>query len=140
MRKIIFIFAFISANFISYLAVAEVDGASDEALKKVQGVLTNKGAREDAKKTDGNLQKVDNDIDALTSNPQNKEALYQAASKILGEVAKEANGDPQKMQELMIKAQKDPAAFLNSMSESNKKLIRSIAEDIEKTKVDSKKP
>lgn len=123
----------------SFTAIAgELDQASQEALKKTAHTLTNRAEREKYKKDDAALQKVDDQVHALTGDGKNKDAIYNAAAKILGDLAKESGGDPDKMLEKMQKAQSDPKAFLESLPQEDRNMIRGIAEDIEK--VDSKQP
>lgn len=115
-----------------------MDEASQQALGETQKTMTNRVEREKIKKDNAALQQVDADVEALVGNGTNKDAMYEAAAKILGDMAKDTDGDPDKMREVMQNAQRDPKAFLNSLSEDNKKMIRGIAEDIEK--IDSQKP
>ncbi len=117
---------------------AELDEASQEALKKTTAILRDRKERDKVKESDAALQKVDKEVVALTGEGKNKDAIYDAAAKILGDMAKESGGDADKMAELMQKAQSNPKAFLEGLSEDNKKMIRGIAEDIEK--VDSQQP
>lgn len=132
---------FLSLNLISYISFAEeLSGIDQEALKKTQGILTNKAEREKAKQGDEALKGVDRDVESLAGDGANKEAIYKAAAKIMEEMAKEAGGDAIKMQEVISKAQQNPQKFMESLSESNKSAIRGIANDIEKTKVDTKQP
>lgn len=122
-------------------AKAQLDPESNEALRKTQNVLTDQGTRERVKATDASLQKIDKDLENLVGKDGDKEALYQAASKIMSDLAQETNGDADKMQLIMQEAQKNPKAFYEKyISGENKQMIRGIAEDIEKIKVDSKRP
>lgn len=127
--------------FFSSPASAQLDPASNEALRKTQNVLVDKNEREKVKANDASLQKVDKDLESLVGKDGDKEALYKAASKIMNDLAQETNGDADKMQLIMQQAQKDPKGFYEKyLSGENKQMIRGIAEDIEKIKVDSKRP
>lgn len=142
MTKTLFLFAlFLSVNFISYIAAAgDLSNPDKEAMDKTVDLMNNKAERAKVIKDDENMKKVDKDVTDLAGTEQNKDAMYSAASKIFQDMVKEANGDPIKMQELMQKAQSDPKKFMESLSGANQNLIRGIANDIEKTKVDSKTP
>lgn len=125
-------------GFASHGVAGELDDASQEALQKTTQVLTNKSERESLKKDNAALQKVDRDVESLTGDGKNKEAMYEAAAKILGDMARESGGDADKMKAIIDEAQANPAAFYQKLSGDQKSMIRGIAEDIEK--IDSKQP
>lgn len=126
--------------FTSVVNAEELSGVDQEALGKTTDMLKNRGEREKMKQNDAALKKVDRDVESLAGDGANKDAIYNAAAKVMEQMAKDSNGDAIKMQELIQQAQKNPQKFLESMDESNKAMIRGIANDIEKTKVDSKQP
>ncbi len=108
-------------------AAGELDGASQEALDKTQGLLTNKAERDKAVRGDAKAEAADAKVQALPGSAQDKEAIYGISSEIFADLAKEANGDPVKMQEIMAKAQADPQGFYNSLSKKNQQSIEEAA-------------
>lgn len=125
----------------SFAHAEELSGIDQEALGKTTDLLKNRGEREKMKQSDAALKKVDRDVESLAGDGANKDAIYNMAAKVMEQMAKDSNGDAIKMQELIQQAQKNPQKFLESMDESNKAMIRGIANDIEKSnKVDSKQP
>lgn len=111
------------------------------SFNKTQELVVKPDAREKVKTENKEFRSADKKVEQLAGNHKNKEAIYDAASKIFADMVKSANGDAQKMQEIIDKAQKDPKAFYeNYVSDGNKELIRGIAQDIGKIKVDSKNP
>lgn len=128
-------------NVMSSLGFAQLDAASQEALEKTQSMLTDTSGRQQFQNNNPEAQKVDRDVDSLAGNSQNKEAIFQAASQIFADMAKESNGDADQMKKIIEAAQNNPQGFyMNSVSSSNKALIEKIANDIQKMQVDSHKP
>ncbi len=66
----------------------------------------------------------------ITGGGENEKALYDITSSVFGNVAKDAQGDPAKMQELMMKAQQNPEAFFNSLTPQQKKAIEDLSKKV----------
>ncbi len=62
---------------------------------------------------------------------QNCDAAATAAGK---------DGDPVKMQNLMLEAQTDPESFLNSLSSDLKEKIKNIANELDKNQASEQRP
>lgn len=106
-----------------------LDKYSQEALEKTQKLLTDPAQRQKAIATDQKAQAVHKQVEMVSGSPQNTDKMYQMAAEIMKTVAVQANGNPAKMQELMMQAQRDPAAFLRSLPHEHQAQIQAIAHE-----------
>ena len=131
MRNII-----LSLILIHVTAYAGLDDNQKQGLQDTQKMLKSPSERQKAIAKDPKAREMDAKVDALAGTSENKEEMYGLASQLLEKIALKANGDPAKMQEMMLKAQQDPKAFYEEyFDESQKARVRGVA-----NKIDSKKP
>ena len=108
-----------------------LDGASAEALEKTQNLLRNSGARKEAIKAGGQqMQEADANAAGLAGSQANKERMYDISADVFEKIVKDANGDPTKMKEALLKAQGNPEAFLRSLSPQQQAAIKQLADQI----------
>jgi hypothetical protein len=105
----------------------------DDAVKKTQGMMRNREQRKNLINTE-EAKKTATDVQDLTGNAANEDAIYDLAADILEKIKTQAKGDPIKMQELLQQAQRNPAAFAAKWSDNDKKKLKSLSEQIEKDK------
>lgn len=123
----------LSLTLIHLAAWADLDEHEQQGLKDTQRLLTHPGERNAAIKGDKNALETDQKVEALTGSGQNKEEIYDIASKVMEKITVEAKGDPEKMQRMLLEAQGNPEAFYNKyFGDSEKSRVRSLAHDIEK--------
>jgi hypothetical protein len=109
--------AFVTAFFVlSSLAASSsraegLDAASGTALTETTRLLKSKTEREKAIKDNPNAQSVDQMVKSVGGSEGGTEAIYGMSSEVFENVAKEAAGDPVKMQEIITKANQDPKGF-----------------------------
>ena len=114
-------------------AYADLDQHQQQGLKDTQRLLTSPKERDAAIRNDVKATDADKKVEALTGSGKNKEEIYDIASKVMETITKEANGDPQKMQQMLSEAQSNPKAFYEKyFSEEDKNRVRGLANDIEK--------
>ena len=115
---------------------AELDGASQEALKDTQETLVNAQKREAAFKENPQYKESEKATNHLFAGDESKkQEAYELTSQVLATLAEKTNGDPQKMQEIMAQAQQNPEKFMQEyFSDSQKEKVRAIATDLEKQK------
>lgn len=115
---------------------AELDSSSKDALTKTQETLTNAQKRQEAFKENPayrESEKAANEV--FKGDEGKKQQAYELTSQVLATLAEKANGDPQKMQEIMAEAQRNPEKFMQEyFSEGQKQQVRALAADIEKDK------
>ena len=105
-----------------------LDAASQEALEKTQRMLENAQSREAAiQKTGDRAVEVDQRVKELGGSADQTQKIYQLASEIFGDLAKEAGGDPIKLMQMMEAAQKNPEAFGNKLSPAAKAKIHQLS-------------
>lgn len=68
-----------------------------------------------------------------TGGPHSEE-VYKLAAEVMQTLAVEAKGDPDKMEELLEKARRDPASFADKFSPTQKARLKILAEKIGKSK------
>ncbi|MBT4762344.1 MAG: hypothetical protein HOO06_11650 [Bdellovibrionaceae bacterium] len=128
----------LSTLFFSTPIMAEdkiLDIHSQKALQQTTELLNNAQQRENA--ISETQAGKDNHAAILKLNggdKQNTDDIYQLSSQIFKDIVKKSNGDANKMQELLLEAQKNPEAFASSLSNSQKNQLRNISSDIEKSK------
>ncbi|MBM4316900.1 MAG: hypothetical protein FJ116_05410 [Deltaproteobacteria bacterium] len=66
------------------------------------------------------------------------EDIYKLAGDVMDTLASEAQGDPDKMEKILQKAEKDPESFANSFSPEQRKKLKELANKIEQSKSKSK--
>jgi uncharacterized membrane protein YgaE (UPF0421/DUF939 family) len=111
---------------------AQEDNA-DEAVKKTQNMMKSRSEREKLIDTP-EAKKTSNDVKDLAGNAANEDAIYALAADVLEKIKVQSKGDPIKMQELLQEAQRNPAAFANQWSDSDKQKLKSLSEQIDKDK------
>jgi hypothetical protein len=110
------------------MAVAgELDAASTAALGQTQVLLQTPAEREKVVNQTAAAQTADAEAKALAGNPANTEDIYKISSDIFADLVKQANGDPQKMQQMLIDAKNDPKGFYERLSEKNRRSIHEIS-------------
>jgi hypothetical protein len=97
--------------FVASLGLAdELDAASQDALEQTQRLLTTPALRKQA------------------GAPEHSDEMYGLASDIFEDMVKQAGGDPLKLQQMVIEAQKNPQAFAKKLSPSQRAQIKGMAE------------
>ena len=113
-------------------AFAGLDADQKKGLEQTKTFLKNKGERQKEIDKDPKAKDIDNKVDALAGTPENKEEMYDLASQLVEKIALEANGDADKMQRMLMEAQKNPKAFYEKyFDESQKSKVRGLATKIE---------
>jgi len=75
---------------------------------------------------------MDDKVSALAGTSQNKDEIYGIAAQLMEKIAQETNGDPEKMQLLMLEAQKNPEAFYKKyFNDEQKAKVRGVASKIQ---------
>ncbi len=104
------------------------DQYDEEALQKTIQLLKNKTERENSIKGDEEAGKAD----AYTKNlfggdSKSTNAVYELAADVFADLAKQADGDADKMKALIEQFQRDPAAFADKWSPEQKKRLKEIS-------------
>lgn len=115
------------------LAHAQLDEHQRKGLQNTQEKLRDKKARDEAIRENPRGKEVDAKVDALTGGGADKEQVYGLAAQVMEKIVAEAEGDPQKMQRLLMEAQTNPQAFYDKyFTAEQKAAVRGLAEKIEK--------
>ena len=134
MRKLFYLaaIALISglATFASAWA-AELDAASQEALRKTQADLQNPDLMKQA--DGGPAQKAAlQQIDKITKgDPKKQQQIQSLGSDIFGDIVKQTDGDPAKIQSLLMNAQANPSQFFQNLSPAQREQIQKMAAEID---------
>jgi hypothetical protein len=125
--RLVLVFLFLA---VFPLPAETLDPAAADALQKTQALLLDPQARKNIMLNDPKAASMDAQVKSLAGSDQNTQAIYALAASILGNLANSASGDPEKMMELIQKAQKDPAAFAKGLTKEQKDDLSSIASKI----------
>jgi hypothetical protein len=106
------------------------DKASIEALQKTQALLKDPEARKKAAQANPQAAQAVQQLEALAGSKQNEQMMYELASDLFGDLTKEAKGDPNKMMELLQKAQKDPESYGKKLTPQQREQIRMLSGQI----------
>jgi|GEM_PF-4945588 len=118
---------------LSLFAEEKLSDVDQEALRNTQKLLNDASDRQEFIDKSKDAQKTDQMVDQLVKSPEQKARMYKLASEIFGDMVKGAEGDADKMAELLQQGAKDPESFMRKLSSENQKKIQGLAEDIEKT-------
>ena len=103
---------------------------------KTQELLRNKAARDKANKTINAkaAQKADQFAgQTVGNNPEAKEQMYGLAADVFEILVKDANGDPEKMQEMLTQYLLNPAAFAAKLTPEQQAKLRNISGSVPKS-------
>ncbi len=120
--------------FISTICSAFDEQSYQEALSKTQNLLRDSNARQGALDT-----KEAHEADKLAEttalgDPSAKNQVYNIAADLMPWLVAQTSGDPAKMMQLIMEAQKNPQAFLEKLPESERKKISNLSRFIENKK------
>ncbi len=127
-------------NFILILSVFLISRSSfsqvdQEALLETQRVLRSPTERQDIISKDKKAQDTDQFASQVVGgDPKLKDEVYDISADVLNSLLQTTNGDPEKAQELLLKAMKNPEQFLKSLPALQQEKIRGIANSVEKKK------
>jgi len=96
---------------------AEESKALDETLS----ILTSPEKRKLILDNDPKAKEADDFALQVGSNAANQQKIYELAAKVMTDLAKNGKWDPDKMMQILEKANKDPEAFANTFSPEQKK-------------------
>src|SRR5690348_7596925 len=108
----------------------DLDPGTAKALQQTQELLKDPAARAQAAQGDAQAAAVEKQVEQLGGTPQNTQAIYDLAADVLGNVAKDAQGDPDKMMQLLEKASKNPEAFGNQFTPEQKQKLRELSQKL----------
>lgn len=117
------------------LVHADLDEHQQKGLSDTKTMLKSPSEREAYLKTDKKARDVDDKVNALAGSAENKEEIYGIASQVMERLTQEANGDPEKMQRILLEAQSNPQAFYGKyFNEKDKAAVRGVSGKIQSTK------
>lgn len=102
-----------------------------EALGQTQALLNDPAQRGEVIKNDPKAAAADAQLQNLMSSPALTNESYALAGEILEILMSNNAGDPDAMQRALEAGQRDPAAFLQSLPEAQRRKIQEIAKKIE---------
>lgn len=119
---------------VHFLCHGEENPGYQNAAKETQEFLKNKKERDSWVQKNEKAKDADQKAEALAG-AGGKEQMYDIAGELTQKIAAETGGDPEKMQKLLLEAQKNPEAFYKKyFDESQKAKVRGMAGKIENDK------
>ncbi len=101
-----------------------------DPIEATQALLKSPTLRQDALKSPEAIA-ADRNIRALGDARGQTQEIYNLSSSIFVDLAKNNNQDPNEMMRSLEAAQRDPAAFINSMTPEQKAKLKDIATQLE---------
>lgn len=109
-----------------------LDKESAEALSQTKALL-NDTAFHNGYMADPKAQEAHQKVKDLTGgNQRQQQEIYSISAESFDAIVIQANGDPAKIQEILLKAQADPKGFLQSLPPEQRDRIRALASEMEK--------
>lgn len=106
------------------------DAVLKDALKKTQDLLRSGGARnEEAGKTAKGREAI-NQVEKLGGSTEVNDGIYGLAADIFEDIFEQSKGNPEEMQRLLEKAQKDPEGFAKGLKSSRKEKLKSLSKQL----------
>lgn len=110
-----------------------LDPISKEALANTQNLLKDPEERKKAISGDAKATWTNKQVESIGGSGENVQAIYELAADVFNDMTKEAKGDPQKMKELLLKAQEDPTSFANKFTPAEKAKLNGVSRRIPAT-------
>ena len=109
----------------------QLSSGNSKALHNATFLLNNPAARETYIRKSSNAQQADKTLGDLAGSEQTSEEIYRLASDVFASITLKANGDPDKMMQLLLEAQQNPEAFANSFTPEQRKKLSELARQVE---------
>lgn len=106
----------------------------NQALEEATFLLNNPAAREAYIRNNDSAQKADRTLRDLAGSDQTADEIYRLASDVFANIMLKANGDPDKIMQLLQEAQQNPQAFANSFTPEKKKMLGDLARQVERNR------
>lgn len=107
-----------------------LDEPSEQALRQTQQLMTNPAERSKFLQSDSKASTADQSAHAALGDQT--EGAYQISAQVLEAIAREAGGDPAKMQAISTELMANPNALEKYLTAAQREQIRGMASEIEK--------
>ena len=127
--------SFLTVVFLFHVKTVHSETLTAEQQKALNGAieeLTNPEKRSAAIKNSPKAIQSDQMVKQVGG--EHSEEIYQLAAKVMESLAAQAEGDPDKMDKILEKAQKDPEAFAKTFSPEQRKMLNDISKKVEQSK------
>ena len=112
-------------------AYADLSAGDTQAVRQTKDLLTNQSERNQFINKDPKAKELDDKVGSFAGTPENKEQIYELSSQLMDKLVAEAGGNTDKLQTLMLEAQKDPKAFYEKyLDASQKAKVHEIANKV----------
>ncbi len=112
-----------------------LDKHSQKALKQTIELLNNQTKLNKAIQKSDKAKSNHKAIKSMTGNNQVKtDAIYKLSSEIMSSIVMKTNGDPDKMMEILKKAETDPEAFAKTFTPEQRRALREVSSQINGSK------
>lgn len=105
-----------------------------KALDETLSILLSPDQRKQIIDKEPKAKEADDFALQVGGNAANQQKIYELAAKVMADLAKNGKWDPDKMMQILEKANKDPESFANTFSPEQKKMLQELAAEIEKAK------
>ena len=110
----------------------DLSSEQEQALSGAVEELTDPAKRSENLKKDPKAAKSDEMVKEVGG--EYSEEIYGLAGEVMQSLVKKTQGDPDKMEQLLKDAEKNPEAFANTFTPDQKKALKELSKKIEKSK------
>jgi hypothetical protein len=103
-------------------------GIITDPAGETRKLLVSPDARGKNTDQDPKAKKADDYAKSVAGSKENSQALYELSAEIFSRLEKQANGDPEKLQKLMIEAARNPAAFGETFTPEERKKLKEVSD------------
>jgi hypothetical protein len=121
LKELFFVLILISTNMV----------LADDVLEETQALMADRQQIEALAQKDAGVKKADDFVTQVVGTGKEKDELYKISADVMGLLVKKHNGDISAMQNDLLKALKDPAAFLDTLNPEHRQKIRNLATQVE---------
>lgn len=123
--KYLILLAFICFGFSS---LAELSKTDEQALQQTKDFLNNKAAREAYLKNNPDAQKYVDMLKNMNMSEAEIDQVFRTSSEVLDKMARDNNGDSQKMQQVIDNGMKSPEQFYKALDPKVQEQIKALGE------------
>jgi hypothetical protein len=127
-KKILVVFALANLIIVDMALSGGLEPGSRDALQKTQEMLRDPIERNKVIGESDRAMKVNREVEVMMGSSQNSNEVYDLSAEVFAKLAEEANGDPDRMMQLLTMANQNPSLFAEKWSPDQKQKLKRIAE------------
>jgi hypothetical protein len=127
-KKILVVFALANLVIVDIALSGELEPSAKEAVQKTQEMLRDPKERNKVIGESERGIQANREVEVLMGSPQNTNDVYNLSAEVFAKLAEEANGDPDRMMQLLTMAKENPSLFAEKWTPDQKQKLKRIAD------------